>query len=170
MTEKAGVGLGDRVCVAATWADYDNDGKQDLFVTSTRGGNVLFKNLGDGKFKDVTLQAFGKIHVGHSQTAVFFDYDNDGWLDLLVTNDARWTTEQFIKEGRFFAGLNNLFDVAKSPREYNILYHNNKDGTFTDVTEKSGLKGLGWSSDAAVFDYNGDGHLDVLITNMFGRS
>src|SRR5213593_2400324 len=58
VTEQAGVGLGDRICVAATWADYDNDGRQDLFVTSTRGGNVLFKNLGNGKFKDVTKEAF----------------------------------------------------------------------------------------------------------------
>src|SRR5262249_9293805 len=57
VTEEAGVGLGDRVCVAATWADYDGDGWQDLFVTSTRGGNVLFKNLRNGKFKDVTKQA-----------------------------------------------------------------------------------------------------------------
>src|SRR5262249_10610629 len=57
VTEQAGVGLGDRICVAATWADYDNDGWQDLYVTSTRGGNVLFKNLGNGRFKDVTKEA-----------------------------------------------------------------------------------------------------------------
>src|SRR5205085_5347811 len=85
VTERAGVGLGDRVCVAATWADYDNVGKLDLFVTSTRGGNVLFRNLGGGKFKDVTKQA-GVSLVAHSQTAAFFDYDNDGYLDLFVTN------------------------------------------------------------------------------------
>src|SRR5205823_4336728 len=57
VTQEAGVGLGDRICVAATWADYDNSGRQSLFVTSTRGGNVLFKNLGNGKFKDVTNEA-----------------------------------------------------------------------------------------------------------------
>src|SRR5947209_20238538 len=57
VTDKAGVGLGDRVCVAATFVDYDNDGRQDLFVTSTRGGNVLFKNKGDGTFENVTAKA-----------------------------------------------------------------------------------------------------------------
>src|SRR5438477_5428142 len=85
VTDKAGVGLGDRVCVAAAWGDYDNDGKPDLFVSSTRGGNVLFRSLGGGKFEDVTRKA-GLTHIGHSQTAVFFDYDNDGYLDLFVTN------------------------------------------------------------------------------------
>src|SRR5262249_59676581 len=85
VAEEAGVALGDRICVAATWADYDNDGHPDLYVTSTRGGNVLFKNLGNGKFKDVTKEA-GLACIAHSQTAVFFDYDNDGFLDLFVTN------------------------------------------------------------------------------------
>src|SRR6266496_1095155 len=73
VTQQAGVALGDRICVAATFADYDNDGRLDLFVTSTRGGNVLFRNVGGGKFQDVTEQA-NLRHVGHSQTAVFFDY------------------------------------------------------------------------------------------------
>ena len=88
VTAKAGVALGDRICVAATFADYDNDGWADLFVTSTRGGNVLFHNRGDGTFEDVTAKA-GVGHVGHSQTPVFFDYDNDGDLDLYVTNTAQ---------------------------------------------------------------------------------
>src|SRR5438128_8987308 len=90
VTQRAGVALGDRICTGATFADYDNDGHQDLFVTSTRGGNVLFKNLGNGKFKDVTKEA-GVSCIAHSQTAVFFDYDNDGFLDLFVTNTAQWT-------------------------------------------------------------------------------
>src|SRR5229473_908552 len=66
VTARAGVGLGDRICVSATFADFDNDGHQDLFVTSTRGGNVLFRNQGDGTFKDVTKEA-GLAYVGHSQ-------------------------------------------------------------------------------------------------------
>src|SRR5262245_18562818 len=94
VTAKAGVALGDRICVAATWVDYDNDGHLDLFVTSTRGGNVLFRNRGDGTFENVTEKA-GLNHYGHSQTAVFFDFDNDGLLDLFLTNTAAWTTDDY---------------------------------------------------------------------------
>jgi hypothetical protein len=169
VTGRAGVALGDRICVGATFADYDNDGRQDLFVTSTRGGNVLFRNMGDGTFKDVTKSA-GVAHVGHSQTAVFFDYDNDGYLDLLVTNCAQWTEPALDSSGRYFPGMPTIMDMAKCPKETNILYHNNGDGTFTDVTAKAGLGGLGWSGDVAVFDYDDDGYLDLLVTNMFGRS
>jgi hypothetical protein len=171
VTKEAGVGLGDRVCVAATWADYDNSGRQSLFVTSTRGGNVLFKNLGNGKFKDVTREAgLLPTSIAHSQTAVFFDYDNDGYLDLLVTNTARWTTNTYDKTSRYWLGAEGLMALATCPREYNVLYHNNGDGTFTDVTEKAGLKGKGWSGDVAVFDFDEDGYLDLLVTNMFGQS
>jgi hypothetical protein len=165
----AGVALGDRVCVAATFVDYDNDGRLDLFVTSTRGGNVLFRNVGGGKFVDVTKEAH-LTHVGHSQTAVFFDYNNDGYLDLLLTNTAAWTTEDYDREARYFLGKGELGGVLYSPKEFNVLYRNNGDGTFTDVTTQAGVKGLGWSGDAVAFDYDGDGHTDVLITNMFGRS
>jgi hypothetical protein len=168
VTGVAGVALGDRICVAGTFGDYDNDGHADLYVTSTRGGNVLFRNLGNGKFKDVTKEA-GLTCVAHSQTAAFFDYNNDGFLDLFVTNTAKWTLE-YDKEARYFPGLEDLWAMAGSPREYNILYRNNGDGTFTDVTEQAGLKGKGWGGDVAVFDYDGDGHLDLLVTNMFGAS
>jgi hypothetical protein len=169
VTEEAGVALGDRVCVAATFADYDNSGHQSLFVTSTRGGDVLFKNLGNGKFKDVTREA-GVTCIAHSQTAAFFDYDNDGYLDLFVTNTARWTQNRFDSVASYYPGPSGLAELATSPIEYNILYHNNRDGTFTDVTEKAGLKGKGWGGDVAVFDYNEDGHVDLLVSNMFGAS
>jgi hypothetical protein len=169
VTEQAGVGLGDRICTAATWADYDNSGQQSLFVTSTRGGNVLFKNLGDGKFKDVTKEA-GLTYVGHCQTAVFFDYDNDGYLDLLVLNTAKWTGVELDPGGRYHPGSSELWDLAGAEIEHSILYHNNRDGTFTDVTAKAGWSGTGWASDAAVLDYDEDGYLDVLVGNMFGRA
>jgi len=168
VTKKAGVALGDRISVGATFADYDNDGLTDLYVTSTRGGNVLFRNMGDGTFKDVTKEA-GLTLVAHSQTAVFFDFDNDGLLDLFVTNTAQWTTN-FDPMARYFPGLADFWEMAGSPKEYNVLYRNNGNGTFTNVTEKAGLKGQGWGGDVAVFDYNDDGFLDLLVTNMFGAS
>jgi hypothetical protein len=171
VTEKAGVGLGDRVCVAAVFADTRNNGRPDLYVTSTRGGNVLFRNNGDGTFTDVTREAhLGARPTTHSQTAVFFDFDNDGYLDLLVTNTARWTLNETEAKSSYFPGPVTFWEMAKSPVEHNVLYHNNGDGTFSDVTEKSGLKGEGWGGDVAVFDYDEDGRLDVLVTNMFGAS
>ena len=168
---KAGVALGDRICVGAVFVDYDNDGHPDLFVTSTRGGNVLFRNRGDGTFEDVTEKAGLKLKdVGHSQSAVFFDYDNDGYLDLFVTNTARWTTDNFDRESKYWLGIGDQFGgIALCRKETNKLYHNNRDGTFTDVTEKAGLKGLGWGADVLAFDYNGDGKLDLFVTSMFGR-
>lgn len=170
-TAKAGIALEDRISVGATFADYDNDGDQDLFVTSTRGGNTLFRNTGNGVFEDATSEV-GVEHVGHSQTASFFDFDNDGYLDLLVVNTAEWTSEEFDGHSNYFVGkgkLDGLSAVVTSIREDNILYHNNQDGTFKDVTKASGLKGRGWASDVAIFDYDGDGSLDVFITSMFGR-
>jgi hypothetical protein len=166
---QAGVALGDRVCVGATFFDYDNDGRPDLFVTSTRGGNVLFHNEGKGKFRDVTAAA-GLTHVGHSQTAVCFDCDNDGFLDLFLTHTAGWTTNDYDKATRSFAGKGLTGAITlSSPKEYNILYRNNGNGTFTDVTDKVGLRGRGWAGDAVAFDYDGDGRTDLFVTSMFGR-
>src|SRR6266540_702920 len=168
VTEKAGVAVGDRVCVAAVFADTRNNGRQDLYVTSVRGGNLFFRNMGGGVFKEATREA-GLTHVGHSQGAIFFDYDNDGYLDLLVTNTARWTRDYDARR-RYYPGLKELIELSACPHEDNILYHNNGDGTFTNVTKKAGLKGKGWSGDVAVFDYDSDGKLDLFVTNMFGAS
>ena len=134
-TDEAGVALPDRISNGATFTDYDNDGDQDLFVTSTRGGNVLFRNRGDGTFEEVTEEA-GLAYVGHSQTAVFFDYDNDGHLDLYVANTAEWTSDEFDAKSSYFIGKgkSGLAAVIDSTKEDNLLYHNNRDGTFTNVT------------------------------------
>ncbi|OLC62471.1 MAG: hypothetical protein AUH76_08160 [Candidatus Rokubacteria bacterium 13_1_40CM_4_67_11] len=168
VTAKAGVAIGNRISVGATFADYDNDGWPDLFVTTTRGGNVLFHNRGDGTFEDVTAAA-GLSHVGHSQTPVFFDYDNDGYLDLFLTNTAHWTTDVFDSATGYFQGKPDLGSLLTSAKESNILYHNNGDGTFTDVTDRAGLRGRGWAGDVAVFDYDEDGFLDLFVPSMVGR-
>src|SRR5262249_53867504 len=99
-----------------------------------------------------------------------FDYDNDGFLDLFVTNSAKWTLDDYDKTQHYFPGRPDFWKLCASPREYNVLYRNNGNGTFTDVTEKAGLGGKGWGGDVAVFDFNEDGRLDLLVTNMFGAS
>src|SRR5262249_30436729 len=130
-------------------------------------------NEGNGTFKDVTARA-GVAHTGHSQVAVFFDFDNDGLLDLFVANTAEWTVNKFDERDRYYPGKGDpkgaVGSMADSKKETNLLYRNNGDGTFTEVTAKACLLGLGWSADVAVFDYNGDGRLDLLVTSMFGRS
>ncbi len=168
VTRATGLAVDGRVSVAATFADYDNDGWEDLFIVTTRGGNLLYHNRGDGTFDDVTTKA-GVDHVGHSQAAVFFDYDNDGRLDLFLANTAHWTTDNFDFINRNYSGKASLEALMNSPVEPNILYHNNGDGTFTDVTDKAGMRGRGWAGDVAVFDYDDDGYLDVFVPSMFGR-
>lgn len=168
--EHASLGLGDRICVGGAFADFDNDGDQDAYVTSTRGGNVLFENV-NGQFKDITEQA-GVACVAHSQTAAFFDCDNDGDLDLFVTNTAHWTSDIYNEEYGYYEGPATLWQFVGSPANYesNVLFRNNGDGTFTDNTDDAGLRGQGWSGDVAVFDFDEDGDQDLFVTNMFGLS
>jgi hypothetical protein len=122
--------------------DFDNDGWPDLFFANGADlghgkrspGNALYRNLGNGKFEDVTAKA-GVAGNGMFATGVTVgDYDNDGWLDIYVTG---------------YGG--------------NQLFHNNGDGTFTDVTAKAGVAGGGWSSSAAWVDYDRDGYLDLFV-------
>lgn len=172
VTPEAGkIEFGDRICVGGTFSDYDNDGDQDLYVTSMRGGNVLFQNQGQGKFRDVTEEA-GLTCVAHSQTAAFFDCDNDGDLDLILTNSARWTSDAFDSKSRYYVGPQNLWDLVVGPDcfEHNVLYRNQGNGTFADATEEAGLKGRGWGGDVAAFDFDEDGDQDLFVTNMFGAS
>ncbi len=145
--------------------DYDNDGFEDLYVTGY-GGNILYHNNHDGTFTDVTEKA-GVRGGGWSASAGFFDYDNDGRLDLLVTRYIDWT----LKTNRYCGERPpNGVRAYCHPDNYdgltNILYHNNGDGTFTDVSQKAGIanphgKGLGVS----FADYDGDGFTDVFVAN-----
>lgn len=168
--EHASLGLGDRVCVGGAFADFDNDGDQDAYVTSTRGGNVLFENV-DGQFKDITEKA-GVACAAHSQTAAFFDCDNDGDLDLFVTNTARWTSDVFNQEQSYYEGPATLWKFVGSSADFesNVLFRNNGDRTFSDVTKDAGLTGRGWGGDVAIFDFDEDGDQDMFVTNMFGLS
>jgi hypothetical protein len=168
ITEKAGVGLPGRISVTASFADIDNDGDPDLFVTTVGGGNVLFENDGHGHFKDITESA-GVGHVGHSSGAVFFDYDNDGLLDLYVCNVGRYTTDERGKDGAL-VGLRDAFAGHLYPdrSETGILYKNMGHNKFKDVTAEVGLGQAGWSGDASFADLNGDGFPDLYVLNMQG--
>ena len=144
--------------------DYDNDGLEDIYVTGY-GGNTLYHNNGNGTFTDVTRKA-GVGASGWSASAGFFDYDNDGKLDLLVTRYVDWS----FKTNRFCGEKRPGYRAYCHPDNYegvtNILYHNNGDGTFTDVSEKAGItnphgKGLG----VAFADYDGDGFTDIFVAN-----
>ncbi len=168
ITETAGVGLADRVGVTASFADIDNDGDPDLFVTTVRYGNVLFENDGKGAFRDIS-KAAGVDYSGHSSGAVFFDYDLDGLLDLFVTNVGRYTHEEKGRGGAY-VGMADAFEGHQYPErsERSILYRNLGGNRFEDVSEATGLMDTSWSGDATITDLNVDGYPDLYVLNMQG--
>jgi hypothetical protein len=171
ITAAAGVGVGDRICVSASFADIDNDGDQDLYVTTVRGGNLLFENDGHGHFKDISAAA-GVNYVGHSSSAVFFDYDHDGRLDLFLVNVGKYTTETVAGDGyKYFVAFEDAFSGHLHPEraEASVLYHNTGNNHFADVTQQMGLRDLSWSGDATVIDANDDGWPDLYLLNMQGE-
>lgn len=170
ITDQAGVALAGRVSVGAAFADIDNDGDQDLFVTTVRGGNVLFENDGHGHFKDITKES-GLGMVAHSSGAFFFDFDNDGLVDLLVCNVGKYTTDAKGPDGEY-EGIPNAFSGHLFPEryEYPVLYKNMGHNRFKDVTREVGLAPHGWCGDASFADLNRDGWPDIFFLNMQGHS
>jgi hypothetical protein len=163
VTAKAGL-RGEGFSIGAAAADYDNDGYPDLFVAGVKR-NALYHNRGDGTFEEVTAKA-GIHNEPWSVAAGWFDYDGDGFLDLFVVNYVNWNpdTEQVCKDPKsgeaahchpkFYTGLPNT------------LYHNNGDGTFTDVSAESGIGAhVGKGMSVAFADYDGDGRIDAFVTN-----
>lgn len=171
VTDAAGVGVADRIGVSASFADVDNDGDPDLFVTTVRDGNLLLENDGSGRFADVTERA-GLGYAGHSSAAVFFDYDRDGWLDLFLVNVGDYTTDERAPAGAdsFYVGRADAFSGHLFPEraERSILYRNLGDGRFRDVSEETGLVDERWSGDAIPFDANADGWPDLYVLSMQG--
>lgn len=168
ITRAAGLEIPDAIAVGCSFADIDNDGDPDLFVTTVRHGNHLFENLGGGRFRDITPAA-GVGYVGHSSGAVFFDYDGDGLLDLFVTNVGVYTSNQ-RGPGGYYVGLGDAFMGHLHPdrAESSILYRNLGGKRFQDVTRESGLVDKSWSGDATALDINHDGFPDLYILDMQG--
>jgi enediyne biosynthesis protein E4 len=163
VTEAAGVrGVGYAIGAAA--ADYDNDGRVDLFVAGVRA-NQLLRNRGDGRFEDVTKTAgiaSGEFAVAGS----WLDYDADGRLDLVVVNYVQWSPDA----NPFCGDEARAIRIYCHPRVFkglpNRLYRNRGDGTFEDVSARSGLLAhVGKGMSAAIADLDHDGRLDLFVTN-----
>jgi hypothetical protein len=167
-TARAGLEMTDQVSVGAAFADFDNDGDPDLFVTTVRHGNRLFQNQGGGRFEDVTTTA-GLGYSGHSSGAVFFDFDNDGRLDLFLTNIGVFTGND-LGRGGYHIALTDAFAGHTVPErtEFSLLYHNEGGGRFKEVSRALKLRDGSWSGDATFSDLNGDGYPDLYVVNMQG--
>ncbi len=160
----AGSGLdGPLYGMGVTAGDFDNDGRDDLFVTAL-GGSRLFRNLGGFKFADVTKKS-GIADSGLATSALWVDYDKDGRLDLFVAHYVDWAISRDL-----FCTLDGKSKSYCTPESYKgqsaALYRNRGDGTFEDVTRKAGLedpssKGLG----VAMLDFDGDGWMDLFVAN-----
>jgi enediyne biosynthesis protein E4 len=168
VTEKAGLagaGYGSGVAIG----DYDNDGRPDIFVANVTG-NQLFHNNGDGTFTDVAEKAgvAGAKLNGKKMWSVgagWFDYNNDGLLDLFVVNYCVWDVNKDpycrVKEG-----VRGYCHPKYYAPTHNTLYRNNGDGTFTDVSEEAGIaQQFGKGMSVTFADYDGDGYLDAFVAN-----
>ncbi len=143
--------------------DYDNDGRDDVYVTALEGDH-LFHNEGGGRFRDVT-RASGINNASFGTSAAWLDYDRDGKLDLFVANYVQWSVK-----GDLWCSLDGATKSYCTPESYkgtpSKLYHNLGNGKFEDVSQKAGIadptsKSLG----VTVFDYNGDGWPDIFVSN-----
>ncbi|HEY3757751.1 MAG TPA: FG-GAP-like repeat-containing protein [Opitutaceae bacterium] len=152
VTAKAGVeDKGEAAAIwkqGATFVDVNNDGLLDIYVCRYNAPNLLYINQGDGTFKEMA-QAYGLDVVDSCVMAAFCDFDRDGWLDVYIQT--------------------NLLDPANHPdgqRDY--LFHNNRDGTFTNVTDRAGINGETQGHSVLWWDYDGDGWPDIYVANDFG--
>ena len=164
VTESAGLSCPNGYGMGCAVGDFDRDGWPDIYITQL-GTNHLFRNRGDGTFSDVTATA--GVGVGKwSTSAAFFDYDGDGWLDLVVVNYVRWSPEVDV-ECSSRAGLPDYCSptVFRSPT-MTTLFHNRGNGTFEDVSVSAGLdRAYGNGFGVATGDFDHDGKVDFFVAN-----
>jgi hypothetical protein len=164
VTVRAGVAGGeDSYGMAASAADYDNDGDVDLYVCNY-GASILYCNHGDGTFTDATEVA-GLASPGWALAAPWFDYNRDGRLDLFVVHYLEYDKGAFQRTGAYYKA-DNFPGPLSYPGQPDRLYRNNGDGTFTDVTREAGLwEPTGRGMGAVACDIDGDGDIDIYVTN-----
>ncbi|MBE2216303.1 MAG: CRTAC1 family protein [Opitutaceae bacterium] len=164
VTERAGVtGRDDAYGMAASAADFDDDGDLDLYVCNY-GRSLLYRNNGDGTFTDIT-EASGVASPGWALAAPWLDYNGDGRLDLFVVHYLEYDKGEFQRTGAYYKA-DNFPGPLSYPGEPDRLYRNNGDGTFTDVTQETGLlEPTGRGMGAVAADLDGDGDTDLYVTN-----
>ena len=165
VTDKAGVAGEGHYGQGVAVGDFDNDGYPDLYVTGY-GRAILYHNNGNGTFTDVTAKSAVADEGGWSTSAGWFDYDKDGWLDLVVTNYIDWNAKNNIWCGERRPGYRSYCHPGNYKGQHIKLYHNHHDGTFTDVSDASGVgkpeaKGMG----VVLADFNNDGWPDIAVAN-----
>lgn len=150
-------------------ADYDNDGRPDMLVTYY-GHNILYRNLGNGKFADVTAQArLPATGTRWGTGCAFLDYDRDGYVDLFVANyvdlDLSATPRAGANPNCVWKGLPVMCGPSGLPKGRNALFHNNRDGTFTDVSEQAGILKPGgrYGLGVVAADFDNDGWPDIYV-------
>jgi hypothetical protein len=148
--------------------DYDNDGREDVLITNF-GDTLLFHNQGGGTFSEVTARA-GVSMPGSpfKASAAWIDIDNDGWLDLFVARYFQWTLEenQSVHCGEMKPGYRTYCRPQTFQPLPNALFRNNRDGTFSDISEPSGIgRPLGKGMGVAIADFDDDGWMDIFVTN-----
>jgi hypothetical protein len=174
VTAKAGL-QGEGYSIGVAVGDYNNDGHEDLFVAGVHG-NHLYRNNGDGTFTDVTAAAglAGPGSLGRpawSVAACWIDYDNDGHLDLFISNYCDWEPGADPVCGGLAASARTYCHPDKYHAEPMQLYHNNGDGTFTEITRKQGLPDLlGKGMGVAMADFAGDGRPGIFVANDNARN